>query len=677
MFPPKKHTYIPKRLRPDYSKPTGYIAIKCKNNQDTNFLDHLSSLLRGLRPFLGKYAPPMVTPEMSRNLGSTLPDIKTQANLPTPLGGSCICELFHPSNNQCHATQAAPTSTGRTHHIIETDVGLLVPHYPALAAALKLPTTYIPNEEAQAHDKPDIIKRLLAKLNEWAHSLAPKEKREYIEWIGHFKREAEMAIYHPIAPAQADPLTGNWRADLIRARKDGICISKCDKSNSFVWMCSTLPDTLLQVFMSNPARYEESKLTAKQVTQRNKLHFKDIFGSALDPLANLPLLIPSIKNHKAKKDHSHPYREWPIRPVTSYANRGNSIQQKILSLLLSEVENFHYGHASSHVVKSSVDFLQKLRLDIPTQYSFDAVGFFDNLDLQYASYAIGQLLKELYAHKQATHRHAHMRINRSRTRVYWVHTKPKRSAANHFPIAKVHRLLDYLLNNDYVTALGKIFRSVAGCPMGANASSKICSLVAYFAERTPLREVRMLIPNAQMHRYADDIHVAFSKWIFELYFTDAYAAAGFTLEAEEPIGLDRALPFLEATIKLGSGGGSSSQHYSQRQVKFAKDRMLPHKGGATSSKSQRTQLQGLVRRQYHSASNSLTSFLGSLKGIRARHPEYTGNEVSRAARAVITNTEERPYDLTSTDLSDLLTCIRLDHYEYDAHHHHTRIYLRP
>lgn len=243
-----------------------------------------------------------------------------------------------------------------------------------------------------------------------------------------------------------------------------------------------------------------------------------------------------MKTHKYKKDKSHDRNENSLRPATSYDERGNAYQQIDLARVLRVVERFHCDVWDSHVVTSSVDFHLKRRQRVSEHATADMRGMFDALNLEYAAKAIRQLTKECFDDARSTHgTHAHLVIANN-GKVEWASTRPVRRNPTHYTEEKIYHLLRYLLNHDYVTAYGRIFRSTNGCPMGGNASGIICSLTAFFAERGPLRALKRAHPLAQMFRYADDAYFTISSWLFRLYFAGAYRAAGFELEFEEAEG---------------------------------------------------------------------------------------------------------------------------------------------
>lgn len=101
---------------------------------------------------------------------------------------------------------------------------------------------------------------------------------------------------------------------------------------------------------------------------------------------DLPIINPTVKHYKPKKDNAHPYIEWKYRTVTSYRNRGCVNQQLDLSNILAEVEDFHHSDHSSHIVTSSVDSNMKLKRNIKQHATADVVGLFDALDSDYATH---------------------------------------------------------------------------------------------------------------------------------------------------------------------------------------------------------------------------------------------------------------------------------------------------
>lgn len=383
-----------------------------------------------------------------------------------------------------------------------------------------------------------------------------------------------------------------------------------------------------------------------------------------------------MKTHKLKIDWLFPYSEHKLRPATNYRDRGNAYQQRQLAAVLRVIEIFHCGAPDSHIVTNSVDFHLKLKPDIQTIGTADCVGMFDHLDLDYAAKAIKQLVKECFIDKMRTHGpNAHLVIN-SFGKASWSRRPPVSKNPNHFTQTKIVNLLRFLLNNDYVEAYGEIFRSVKGCPMGGNASGIICSLVAYFAERGPYRQLRRA--HAQLFRFADDVFHTVSRWLFELYFSGPYRAAGFTLEHEQPTGATQSISFLESTLHLLPAKSLlplASTHYNRRTSLSRSERIYPHRGGCTSSRSQRTQVMNYARNVYHNT-DSPRVFVERMVASHRRHREYSLREISVAALKVLDNTKRNRFMLSHRQIIHLATCIRRGRTRYIPDLAYTH-FLRP
>lgn len=676
----KNDIYIPRKDRDDYEEPTGYIVIKCHHNWHSNFLDQLAGLLVKHVATHGTFdnnVPPLITKEFEVNLGRRLPNVSRFANKKNK--STCICDKLRPAATQLHVCTTVRTRSGRERHLIQSDTKLLRPYYPKLAAVLDLPTTFVPNLPKQHGDLHDILNRMLAKLNEWAMAVAPEATEEYKEWIKPFHTAAldSIAKGHQTKPTIPDPAPDGWEEEYRQATRDGLAISTCDKSNGFVYMCSCLPPAMLEMQVDVPERYTRAPVTPKMVFIKHKKAFRRIYGEDTPLHSDLPIINPTVKHHKPKKDNTHPYIEWKFRTVTSYKNRGCANQQLDLSNILAEVENFHHSGYASHVVTSSVDFNMKLKRNIKQHATADVVGMFDALDSEYATHALSTLLQEMYTSKQSQlGPHAHIRLLPN-GRVRWSKDRPNKKDSRHFPVTKVQYLIRYLLKNDFISACGTVWKSVTGVPMGGNAASRISSLTAYFAEREPLAQIKRDIAGAQFFRYADDIYYTFDEFTFNLYFAGAYAAAGFTLEHERGKGITRAINYLETTIHLPRptdvDQDAWTTHYSKKQELFPQDRSLPHRGSASSVSGQKQQLANLVRRTYHNTSR-IVDFVRSIHTTHIRHPEYPRRDIVFSVLSILNNTRGRSrFDLHTADIKDLRKCLYLMHTKYVASRTHTHI----
>jgi hypothetical protein len=194
-------------------------------------------------------------------------------------------------------------------------------------------------------------------------------------------------------------------------------------------------------------------------------------------------------------------------------------------------------------------------------HTSDMVGMYDALNIDYAISAITHLTRETFANRiSKTSAPTFLVVTKKSAK--WRRGKPNRRNPAHFSLKKVITLLTFLLKNDYVIVCGRIWRSVSGCPMGGPASSRICSLTAYFVERKVLRVLRLFHPSYYIRRYADDVWFNFSIQIFIIYFAAPYAAAGFTLKFDSPSGPTQALPYLECMVH--SKPQPHTSHYSKR-----------------------------------------------------------------------------------------------------------------
>lgn len=677
------HMYIPNKDRPDYLPPSGYVVIKCRHNAHSNFLEHLSSLMKGHVKDHGEFDgnhTPILTAELPPNLGRQLPNMAQVAN--STKKGKCICQRFKLEPHQLHCTHTAPTQAGRTQHVISTDTNIIAQRYPRLAKVLQLPDTYVPNEIEQAGDNKDLLDRTLAKINEWSEAVAPAAKHKYIQWIGPYQKKANQALIHrhKSRPISTDPIPAGWEEEYQQAMADGLVITQCDKSNQLAFMCSHLPAVILKTQVDLPTRYARAHgETEKTIRKKNQKAFGAIYKGTTEVHKKLPMVKPTWKNHKVKEDPSHPYIESTFRTVTSYYHRGNAHQQKDLSSILGELEDFHCKGPDTHIVSSSTDFNLKLKRKIEMHATADVVGMFDQLNSRYAAYAITTLLKEMYEHKRITMgRNAHLRIL-ANGKAIWSKSQPDRLNTRHFPITRVTALLNYLLQNDYVTALGRVWKSVTGVPMGGAAASRIASLTAFFAERIPLARLRQRYPNFQYYRYADDIYYTFRKSTFDLYFAGAFAAAGFTLKHEKPEGPNQKINFLECTVHLPLTTDLLQEawttHYNRKYNLFPRNRWLPHRGSATSTANQKRQMESLIRRIYHNTSR-LHDFVDKLRDINLQHKEYSKKDIAKSTLNILTNTHICRYELTATEMGALHKCIRLMHTCYVPSRPHTHIFKK-
>ena len=667
--------YIPARDRPDYEPPNGYIAVNCQHNVHSNFLDTLSFLMHRHVETHGPFdnnKPPKLVPQLPPPLGRRVPNFVRTAN--NKHAGACLCERYRPSQRNTHNLKTPPSANGRTRHFYTTDPKVVEAMFPGLSALARLPHTHIPNDPIRVGDRRDLLDRTLAKFEEWSIAVAPGRKRAYMDWILPFTKEAEAILATRRYPSarRVDTLKEGWEEELAHAYSQGLVIAKPDKLKTFAFMCSHLPHTMLKEFMENPDRYVEVNETPKSIKRKNYLAFKRI-GCTTSQYDRLASAVPTMKTHKAKKDTTHARNENKLRPATSYDERGNAYQQKDLARILRVIERYHCGGMDSHVVSSSVDFHLKRRQRVSEHATADMTGMYDSLNLDYAAKAIRQLTRECFDNARETHGvHAHLVIADNGT-VDWASSRPNKRQPHVYDEDKIYHLLRYLLTHDYVTAYGRVFRSTNGCPMGGNASGIICSLTAFFAERRPLREMKRAHPRAQMFRYADDAYFTISTWLFRLYFTGAYRAAGFELEFEEAEGETSAVNFLESTIHMRptmSLVAPAATHYCRRDELADTERIYPERFGASSTRSQRGQVHSYARRVYLNTTSPRV-FIEKLVRSHHKHPEYSTREIAAAARKVLLGTKRNRFLISHQHIIHLSQCIQRKHTAYHRQIPHT------
>ena len=632
--------------------PNKFITIQCRNAIQTNYLAICATINKN-NPFQD-YLPPSIGPELPKPLAVTIPTMMADAN--TLSRRPCICDKVKPPTKLLHETAAPPTSTGRTRHLISADP-VDFPMYPGVQALLRLPKNFTPNAIADGLDEEEILRDLIAQLDAWHFSVCPDNTRDFRAWLFDIKSACMKRMKRHTTTKLKDPFGPEDKKDVEQAIKDGLSIGITDKGSGFIAVCNHLPQVMLAEFMENPDRYKPSPLSQKQVARMHEKNFLKIYGVAQTVHSKSPMLSPTYKHHKDKK-RKHEFKEYPIRPVTKYNGFGTQHQQQDLASILTILEKHHCFTPDRHVCTSSDDFLQSLPMTFETQTSSDIVGMFDNLDLEFAIYALNILLDELF---EANPR-SHIRLRRNGT-AYWCKQRPDPMNDRHFPIQRIKALLKYLLLNDYVVAFDKVFKSISGCPMGAPSSGKICSLVAYFCERDILKAIRKRKPETIFRRYADDVWTTLSKQAMQIHLAGTYKAAGFTLEYEEPAGPTKELSFLEVSVHLGTRHEPYTTHYSKREVKFPHERTLPHKASAMSKMQQQCQLTALIRRKYHSTTH-ITHFVHNLCSIHKKHKEYTISEITKATFKVFERTTQPRY--TIPDQRDLGRCIKHDRHVYDA-----------
>lgn len=466
--------------------------------------------------------------------------------------------------------------------------------------------------------------------------------------------------------SKPDPLMPNWYSELKKARKHGIVIAKADKTNGFVYTCRCLPNSQLhKEIMLKPGRYAKVHESAKQIRQRLGRKLRKILGARIEIPHEFARLHPTYKTHKQ-------FPNIPMRPVTSYYNRGLAIPQRMLSRVLTEVENFHCFNPKQkqHVLRSSVEFTMLLPETFQQAHTADIVGMFDNLDLDYADMAVGKLLEEMYEAKRAElGQHAHIRLQKYRT--IWVRAKPNANDPNHFTLKKTKLLMAFLLRNDYVTALGGLWKSLSGGPMGASSTGKLCSLSCYYGERIALKKIRRIRPDSFLGRFADDTFYTFETLLFKKYLDPELKKAGFTSEHEHVTGRYKSISFLETLVSLLPH--PRTEHYSKSHQLFPLAHQLPVKGGCTSRSSNRCQLRNLVRRTYNACS-TLEPFAKNLIALGRKHRDYTFYEISQACRHVLDNTRFNRYGLSRLELRHLERCIIERRATLRRHIIHTHIF---
>lgn len=122
------------------------------------------------------------------------------------------------------------------------------------------------------------------------------------------------------------------------------------------YTCRCLPNSQLhKEIMLKPGRYAKVHESAKQIRQKLGRKLRKILGARIEIPHEFARLHPTYKTHKQ-------FPNIPMRPVTPYYNRGLAIPQRMLSRVLTEVENFHCFNPKQkqHVLRSSVEFTMLL-----------------------------------------------------------------------------------------------------------------------------------------------------------------------------------------------------------------------------------------------------------------------------------------------------------------------------
>lgn len=424
-----KHMYKSAKQRANEDgepMPNKFITIQCRNAGQTNYLATCATEIRN-NPFMD-YLPPSIGPELPKPLAVTIPTMMADAN--TVGRRPCVCDKLKPPPHLLHETLTPPTGTGRTRHMISADPADF-PMYPGLQALLRLPKNFTPNTTADGLDEVEILRDLLAQLDAWHLSVCPDNTRAFRAWLFDIKRACMKRMGGQETTKIRDPFRPEDKANVEQAIKDGFSIGITDKGSGFIAVCNHLPQIMLAEFMENPDRYTPSTLSQKEIARMHDKNFLKIYGQGQRVHRKSPMLSPTYKHHKDKK-RKHEFKEYPIRPVTKYNGFGTQYQQQDLASILTILEKHHCFTPDGHVCKSSDHFLQSLPATFDSQTSSDIVGMFDNLDLNFATYALNILLDELFDANPG----CHIRLRRNGN-AYWCKQRPDPTDDRHFPIQRI------------------------------------------------------------------------------------------------------------------------------------------------------------------------------------------------------------------------------------------------
>ena len=543
---------------------------------------------------------------------------------------------------------------GRTRHLFTHHPEVIEKILPGLAALIKLPRSFIPNQPEQVGDAEDMLQRICDQLDEFHQNIAPENRRQSKEWINKYKQDVRNTPKLPSRSIKPNPLNSSWQDDIKKSKRMGIAIGLQDKSKLMIYMCSKLPHYFLMKDIKNTEAYLPCPLSIKQINKQHSKAMKRIYKSKVHIHPKPPVAQNTYKTHKKKKE-PHPFNEAKGRIVTNCFQRGLAQQQQHLSTILTIIETFHYNRVPGLTTcTNTTDFMLALPRNIHRHYGYDAVGFYPSMNIPFGIHAIEILIKETFKAQPRFNKRTHIRISFGKAKFSNAQHDPKNHS--HFTLSKIIALLRYLLKHQYIHAADQMWRQIEGCPQGGASSQKITSLVAYYTERQAFPIMRKHNPTAILSRYADDIYSNIHPNTFNIFMAAAYLQAGFTMEHEIPTAESSfELPFLETKIIFNINKKARTMHYSKRDILYPTDIVLPHRGGATSIAHQRAQLKSYIMRVYHTTSN-VSDFMKILLNTHTKQPEYTTHEFATAAEDILKNTEGNRYGLTHTQMPNMRRC---------------------
>ena len=192
--------------------------------------------------------------------------------------------------------------------------------------------------------------------------------------------------------------------------------------------------------------------------------------------------------------------------------------------------------------------------------------------------------------------------------------------------------------------------------MGGASSSLLCSLTAFFVERTALPKIRQIHPSAHLSRYADDgLSLDLPLTLFELFLLPGYTLAGFEPVYDRPTGPRQSVTFLETEVCLLPL--PHTRFYSKRLTLFSDEDLVPHRGGGREQKSYILAVYNLLRRVYNSES-TLQGFAETIIMLANKHKQYPDRIFAQAAMYTLQHTHRNRYSLNPSSRRHLLLCLK-------------------
>ena len=577
---------------------------------------HRQKVLSKVPPYFKNQSVPIVSYSYTKTIGSrifnhkkTLQNLNIEEYLKCPLTCDCTSSPFNYS-------PSGHVITGDLNIIENESLRNVISHGPKF-------------REPQRLNWNLNFKTIMDAIEDYARSWIKREKEQEpeVESLSDWVRTIRSLVQGRIANLRKHTykrpksvFNDHEALDCLSSLQDKYVIVPADKaSNNIVFVCKAhylnclIKELGIDKDTPGNTTYKRTTFDKDEILNNHKS-----FMSSLNintKCEDLPYLywIPKL--------HKNPYKERYIAGSSSCSTKEMSIHlTKILSAVKDGqqacCDTIYSRSGINHmwILKNSKDLLENLKSRSFSEISSIKTFDFSTLYTTLPHDKLKSRLKELI----------HKAFNNSRNFVvlgynstYFSKTSQKNKTC--YTKKQVCDMLDFLIDNIFVTFGGAIFQQQVGIPMGTNCAPLLADLFLYSYETEFLQNLvrNKNIKDAKSfnftYRYIDDVlsinNPSFAKWLPSIYPPE--------LEIKETTETTCAASFLDLHLEFDSSGKLSTKIYDKRDDFDFKIINFPYLcSNIPTSPAYGVYISQLIR--YARACTNYSDFLERHKNLRTR-----------------------------------------------------------